>query len=80
MSKELTSEMGTCRLELSRVITFSHEGKPPDHIVFLKMSRRDKAIFPFLKNLSANFNAFLLERSTLGGRARGCLRREMCPG
>ena len=32
-------------------------------IVFLKMSRRDKAIFPLLKNLSANFSAFLLERS-----------------
>ena len=27
------------------------------------MSRRDKAIFPLLKNLSADFNAFLLEKS-----------------
>ena len=27
------------------------------------MSRRDKAIFPLLKNLSVDFNAFLLERS-----------------
>ena len=27
------------------------------------MSRRDKAIFQLLKNLSVNFNAFLLEKS-----------------
>ena len=47
----------------SRVITRLYEGKPPDHVVFLKMSRRDKAMLALLKNLSANFNAFLFERS-----------------
>ena len=38
------------------------------------MSRRDKAIFPLLKNLSADFNAFLLGRSRQPPLCR-CARR-----
>ena len=56
LNVELVAEVRTKRITGGRVliwmhgcITFSHEGKPPDHIVFLKMSRRDKAIFQLLK-------------------------------
>ena len=53
-------DLGSIAALLSRVITRLYEGNPPDHIVFLKTSRRDKAISELLRNVSANSNAFLL--------------------
>ena len=50
------------RVKNSSVVTRRYEGKTTDHILVgvLKTSRRGEAVSALLKELSADFNAFLL--------------------